>query len=575
MNDAGHTPDPHAHDDETQPIPPNTEERGKEDASMTETTALTPIRGSNGYQQQISIDPTQPLDLSVTNASGQVRISASDQPNVWVVVRRTDGQHDEEDEVQISVSVEGNRISIRPSWQVGSGLSGLARKIKDQLQNGLNTNEWKFENLKFTPDLNYDIRVEVPRTLVEGSKISAKTASGAIEVFGVHDRVSIASASGSVKAGDLDGNVAIHSASGSIQVKGVTGSLEANTASGSIKVEDGEAWLALRSVSGSISIDRFTMKNARITTVSGGVRGAAIINNVSDYSFETVSGSLNLNIILPADSTSTLNFKSLSGSARVDGAWQSDGKRSWHAGNGGGGPTLRVKTVSGSLNLSGHLESSIPTRHEAMPEPTPPFSSDSDDEMTAPFAPAPMHDHGAPHSTRPERPGDNQPMFTPPADWPDWIKQTARTVEETARHVVTSFQQPVEPLTPPERPAPPARPGAPAQPSAPARPAPPAPPAASAAPWASRPATTPPVTENGTTAQAPVTPPAPAPEPESTARAEADPTPAGASAGTPGIDRLEDKDEAARLSVLEALERGDIDIDEALAQIEQDEPRDA
>lgn len=72
-----------------------------------------------------------------------------------------------------------------------------------------------------------------------------------------------------------------------------------------------------------------------------------------------------------------------------------------------------------------------------------------------------------------------------------------------------------------------------------------------------------------------MTPPTPAPEPESPARAEADPAPAGTSAGTPGIDRLEDKDEAARLSVLEALERGDIDIDEALAQIEQDEPRDA
>ncbi|MGI8486426.1 MAG: DUF4097 family beta strand repeat-containing protein, partial [Thermomicrobiales bacterium] len=239
---------------------------------MTDTTALTPIRGSNGYQQLIAIDPTKPLDLSITNARGEIKVQASDQPNVWVVVRRTDGRTEEET-VQVTVSVEGNRISVRPSWQVASGISGFARKLKDQLQTGLNTNEWKFDNLKFSPDLDYDMRIEVPRNLFEGSRVSAKSASGNIEVNGLHAATTIASASGSVQAGDLDGRAAIHSASGSVKVKSITGNLEVNTASGSIKVENGEAWVALRTVSGSITVDRFTMKNARITTVSGSVHG--------------------------------------------------------------------------------------------------------------------------------------------------------------------------------------------------------------------------------------------------------------------------------------------------------------
>jgi hypothetical protein len=618
-----------------------TQQRGTEDASMTDTTALTPIRGSNGYQQQVPIDASQPLDLSVTNARGEIRVQASDQPNVWVVVRSADGRSQEEP-VQVTVSIDGNRISIHPSWQVASGLSGFARKLKDQLQNGLNTNDWKFDNLKFSPDLDYDIRVEVPRALLEGSRISAKTASGSIEAVGLHAATTIASASGSVSASSLDGRVAIHSASGSVAVMGVKGSLEVNTASGSIKVEEGEAWLALRTVSGSIKIDRFTMKNARITTVSGSVKGSAIVNNDTDYSFETVSGSLNLNVVLPADSTTLLNFKSLSGSATVAGAWQSDAKRMWHAGNGAAGPTIRVKTVSGSMNLNAHVEPTIPTRHEALPEPVFTEASDDSDQSTRPFTsiPAipsippipPTPSFGTPtraaQSGRPQ--GGNadsasgasngptsgnldetQPLFTPPADWPDWIKSTARTVEETARHVVTSFQQPVEPLTPAE-----AQPAEPAEPAKSANAAPPAatsplPTSPSPAPWASKPADMPPASDLASVEQpdvqavqavsdhrSAVTELQQAPSDLALETAAADlaghpksveapveavtqaeptlPEPLQAAAAASGdIASLDDQDEADRLRILEALERGDIDIDEALSRIEQKDAKGA
>ena len=606
----------------TEPVPTNpTPQKGTEQASMTDTTALTPIRGSNGYQQLIAIDPTQPLDLSITNARGEIKVQASDQPNVWVVVRRTDGRTEEET-VQVTVSVEGNRISVRPSWQVASGISGFARKLKDQLQTGLNTNEWKFDNLKFSPDLDYDMRIEVPRNLFEGSRVSAKSASGSIEVNGLHAATTIASASGSVRAGDLDGRLAIHSASGSVKVKSITGSLEVNTASGSIKVEDGESWVALRTVSGSITVDRFTMKNARITTVSGSVHGSAIINNQSDYSFETVSGSVHLNVILPTDGVSTLNFKALSGSAHAGGDWQGDGKRSWHAGSGGAGPTMRVKTVSGSLNTQAHVESSIPTRHEALPEPIVPEPDHDDaDQVTAPFPPVPSvpsvppvppvppmppmgsttHGYRADHPERSERSergttntDETQPIFTPPADWPDWIKSTARTVEETARHVVTSFQQPVEPLPPMDVQRPQPGKNAPTD-----------------APWAQRPVESPVSTANHTEANHS--------EPDKAAadrrQAEMDrqhaedvagrndtanqvtttdevvavnpaqstedvvtvnPAQTGASAAPAGDTRsLDNQDEAERLRILEALERGEIDIDEALSKIEQEESRGA
>ncbi len=88
----------HTNDQQTEAIPTadaQIDQKGLEQDSMTDTTALTPIRGSNGYQQQIEIDPSQPLDLSVTSTKGEIKIQASDQPNVWVVVRRTDGKSDD------------------------------------------------------------------------------------------------------------------------------------------------------------------------------------------------------------------------------------------------------------------------------------------------------------------------------------------------------------------------------------------------------------------------------------------------------------------------------------------------
>ena len=128
--------------------------------AMTSTNALTAIAGTNGYQQQIPIDRGQPLNLSVSNASGEIRISGSDQDGVWVVVRRADGHSGEEPaEIPVSVDVNGNNVSIHPDWAVAGGISGLAKKIKDQLQHGLNTSDWDLSGFRLNPDLNSDILV--------------------------------------------------------------------------------------------------------------------------------------------------------------------------------------------------------------------------------------------------------------------------------------------------------------------------------------------------------------------------------------------------------------------------------
>ena len=232
---------------------------------------------------------------------------------------------------------------------MAGGFGNLARKIKDQLQNGLNPGDWDFSNFRLNPDLNYDIRVEIPRELAAGSKISAKTASGKLSVGGVAADVTALTASGRIDLHTITGSIVTSSASGAIAIEEANGSLEANSASGAITVTGGEAWTAVRTVSGRIEIDRFVMKNARIATVSGGVTVNGRADNAQEYGFTTVSGSVKLNLALPANATATLGSKSASGSATASGDWVARGKRSWTLGSGEPGPVLNVKTVSGSL----------------------------------------------------------------------------------------------------------------------------------------------------------------------------------------------------------------------------------
>lgn len=519
--------------------------KGTGTQTMTASHALTPITGTNGYQQSIEIHPSEALHLSVSNASGKIKVVASDQSSVWVVVRRTDGHSGDIEEVAMTVNVEGNTISIHPDWNVASGLTGLTRRIKDQLQHGLNPDDWNISKLRLNPDLEYDIRVEIPRALAEGSSVNAKTASGGIEVSGVRGDLTVATASGSSSIADVKGKVSAHTASGSIRFNQVYGSLEANSASGSIHVDGGEVWTALRSASGSVHLDDVRLKNARIVTVSGSVKGNVIADNAADYAFKTVSGSVKLDATLPGTGgTSRLSFRSASGSARVGGDWQAEGKKTWTLGSGEDGPNITVRTVSGSLNLTGIADSSVAGRSEPLPE----FAS--------------------PDFETPEPPDSERKGRKVRADL-DLDLDIDKTVN-WAKDFARSFTQPTPP-TPPTRPTP-------ATPTTSATPAtPPTPPAKSSdREWAwssgsgapspsgaSHPATERETHDNDTE-------PLPLGAPSRDAPSgEQQPTALVADADTSSLDA----GDSERLRILEALERGEIDIDDALAKIEREESR--
>lgn len=561
--------------------------------AMTSTNALTAIAGTNGHQQHVPIDRSQPVHLSVSNASGEVRITGTDQEGIWVVVRRSDGQASEDPiEIPVSVDVDGNNVSIHPDWGVAGGFAGLAKKIKDQLQHGLNPSDWDLSNFRLNPDLNYDIRVELPRELVAESKVTAKTASGRLTISGLTSDVSAVTASGRVEASALRGNVSMNSASGSVKLDDIDGSLEVNAVSGSVDVTKANGWTSLRTVSGRIHLDEGVLKHARVATVSGSVRAAFTASNAQTYAFSTVSGSVKLDVTAPASVVSTLTSKSASGSAQADGEWTSSGRRSWRMGTGQTGPALDVKTVSGSLKSTGRTDPTIVAQHEPLPE-----------LQLARDAASASGGHGHAGEEHDEESYEEKLRRNAPQEGFDidvdgitaWAKDFAKDLKKNFASLATppSPEEP-EPARPAPSPVPPVPPTPPTTP-----PTPPTPPyansfetsaradeavarveeqvaraeeaAAQAEEARAEQHTTPVASEPWTGSPgADTTPPTAAPTAGETAPIEPEPANTVDTAEAAGTISPAD---AERLRVLEALERGEIDIDEALSKLDPDDAK--
>jgi hypothetical protein len=484
--------------------------------------SIVPVENAPTFT--FSFDATQPVRLSVINNDGEINVKGTDGDTITVtatLVRAHGGETGREPKDDFVVEEHDNAISIRPNWQVGNTVSDIAQKVKTQLKEGFRSEDWDFKKMRFAGDATYDLEVGVPRHLPKGSSVALKTTSGDVHVDGLRTTLSVATASGDSRVERVEGKTSSHSASGDITLRQISGSVEANTASGDVSYEDGDAWTALRSVSGDISVRNVTLKNARITTVSGNVTVDATVNNAADYSFDSVSGDMRLTTLVPS-SGATLTYRSMSGDAHMEGDWtKGGGKRSWTIRGAEGGPKISVKTVSGDLRAHGTISGDLETRTETMPkevEEQPEHAAESTGAETA----------GA--ATADERP------ITVDADWDkakSWLKDITSRVskfvndldnagEERMRQRQQAHESQTQPIV--VEPLDSQAASAPTEPIAPKRP------------------------EDPTTPIPPV-PPVPPVAPEKP-------------------DDAQETTAERRLRLLQAVQRGELTVDEALAQLD-------
>lgn len=495
---------------------------------------ITPVETSTTFT--FDIDSSQPLRLTVNNHDGEINVQGTAASSVTVIAHPKNGRKNGEEghEDDFVVDHRGNQISIRPNWHVGKTASDIAQKVKAQLKEGFRADDWDFKKMRFAGDASYDIEVRLPGTLPKGSSLSFRTTSGDIRVAGINAAVSVATASGDARVEKVDGKVSTHSASGDITLRSITGSVESNTASGDISLEGGNAWTALRSVSGDIEVHDFTLKNARLTTVSGSVSVKAAFTNAADYTVDSVSGDVRLDTSVPTGGA-TLSYRSMSGDPSVKGDWtRGEGKRSWKIGAGDGGPKISIKTVSGDLEANGTVDNSLEALSETMPTDVREDTEERANENGATPGTG-IHGegmHGAKHMSHAGHDASAD------ADWDKakgWLKDIAQRVSKFVEDLDTAGdrqykartgedQATTEPITvePLSREAAEPHPTEPLSPEKPIPPQAPEPPVAPQTP-------TEPITPDG-------------PEVETTAQ--------------------------RRLRLLEAVQRGELTVDEALAQLD-------
>ena len=176
--------------------------------------------------------------------------------------------------------------------------------------------------------LRVDFRIEAP----PHTDIKARLVSGSVHARGFTGRADLGTVSGKVEAEDLQGRLDLDSVSGKITGRGLKG----------------EASVSV--VSGKVRLYGCDFPSLKLSTVSG---RAEVETQFGDgpYRLSAVSGSLLL--VVPEGSSCRVDASAVSGKfyTDLDVRQSSVSKRRWQVQIGEGGPEVRVKTVSGRMQL--------------------------------------------------------------------------------------------------------------------------------------------------------------------------------------------------------------------------------
>ncbi|CAA9560038.1 MAG: hypothetical protein AVDCRST_MAG49-2321 [uncultured Thermomicrobiales bacterium] len=407
-------------------------------------------------------------------------------------------------DADLAVEASGNRVEIGPRQGRGGKFPGLGRVWGD--------------------GGHFDVEIDLPRLSAPTSPggeprttLQVKTASAGVEVVGVEGSVSVTTASGEARLIDVTGSLSVQSASGDAIVSGASGQLTVHSASGDVRADAGE------------------LTHWSFRTASGDVSLAATPVGAGPFEAQTVSGDVVLALRLPeasgGTSPVTVSFGSVSGDADVAAPFRREPQtvpsgrgagRAWRLGPEGAVAThLAVKTVSGDLRIRAEP---MAERRRSAPQPT---AGPAD--QAAPAAPSPR---------APEAPAAPMAAMAPMAP----KAPTAPNAPMT----------PVAPMAPIAAPAPTVA----AAPDVAVPPVPPVPLFPAGLPFAHGQTQSPPLPGSGTDSTEPRS--------DDIVGNVADATPEGHATTTGATDG----GSASRLEVLQALERGELDIDEAMTLLD-------
>lgn len=165
------------------------------------------------------------------------------------------------------------------------------------------------------------------------------------------------SASGELTVGELAGDIRLATASGGVSLARLDGRVECQTASGDIDVEAIRGLLKVSAVSGDISLSDAILDRWEINTVSGGISGEVVLTGTGPYRINTVSGDTELHVGVLAGNGQPDAFmveaSTMSGDIEVEGEARKLGKQRWQIGSGTNPDgTIKLTSVSGDASLT-------------------------------------------------------------------------------------------------------------------------------------------------------------------------------------------------------------------------------
>jgi DUF4097 and DUF4098 domain-containing protein YvlB len=253
---------------------------------------------------QYTFDATDPLEIMIRNAAGEVDVTCADSAGTEVRVT-AHRPADREAAEQTIVVLEGRRLRI----EVPEKRWGNSPRI--------------------------GVRVSAPA----GSQLSAKIASAGVRCMGTLSALTVAGASGDVAAPVVEGDATVTSASGDVTLAVVTGTAQVRTASGDVTAAQVCA-LDVATASGDVTVGSLA-GTLRVRTASGDVQ----LSDAGSGTVEVGTTSGDIIVGVRRGAAVRLDLSSQSGEVRSELAVEDAAPR------GGTTLSLRLHSVSGDIDV--------------------------------------------------------------------------------------------------------------------------------------------------------------------------------------------------------------------------------
>jgi len=345
---------------------------GSESSSSGDASSST-----NEYRWQFDVTP--PARVTLTNPRGEIRVVGWDRPVVAIRAVKLLDNPARLRATHVVAEARGNEIVVRTitdqiSHLIESGvLQGVAADVVQAIAD--------LVSIGTPAPVSYEVQVP-HQTDLEINGVSCQ-----VRVEGVAGTERVRTVSGEIRLNDLRGDVDVNSVSGDQDARNLNGRVTANSVSGRIELAG-------------------VVADLRVKTVSGGATYAGTLDPSGNYLFNSVSGSVNLEI--PSDSRAYFSAQGISLNVHADlpqihgQGTRAPGRSQWSAEMNGGGAPVRVQTVSGDLRIRGLSTVRPPS---AIPNPAP---SEPAAPAAAPSGPAPSPSAEAPPSASTEPAAPNQ-----------------------------------------------------------------------------------------------------------------------------------------------------------------------